>query len=155
MGQMLDELKHAVFLKDLNEEQLALLDPLMEPILIPAGTVILEQGGAARYLYIIQHGSVVIRYKPYDGPAITLTHLGEGDVFGWSAVIGNRTYASTILSETELEAIRIRGGSLRQLCLAHSEMGKIILDRLAQAVSSRWRNARHQVREMLDRKLAK
>ncbi len=154
MKAMLDEMKRAPFLQNLDPQQLELIDPLMQLVSFPAGKVVFEQGSAAAYLYIIQRGTAAIHYKPYDGPTITLTHLREGDVCGWSAVIGNRAYASTLVSESGLETLRILGTSLRQLCLDHPETGRIILDRLALAVSSRWKDARSQVREMLNRNIS-
>jgi CRP/FNR family cyclic AMP-dependent transcriptional regulator len=154
MDAMLDQMKRAPFFQNLDGRELDLLAPVMEPVSFAAGRVIFEQGSAASYLYIIERGTAEIRYKPYDGPAITLTHLGAGDVCGWSAVIGNRTYASTLISESDMEAVRMRGSALRQLCLDHPETGRIILDRLARAVASRWKDARTQVREMLNRKIS-
>ncbi|RME91399.1 MAG: NifU family protein, partial [Anaerolineae bacterium] len=38
---------------------------------------------------------------------------------------------------------------LRRLCQQHPHLGRTILDRLAEVVSSRWKNARAQVRSML------
>lgn len=146
---MLDAELKTPFLQDLTSEQLKLLDPLFETFSAPAGTVIFEQGDTAAYLYIIVHGTVGIQYKPYDGPKITLTHLRAGDVFGWSSVVGASTYTSGILSKTRLDALRIRGRDLRQLCLDHPEIGRVILEKLAEAVSPRWKNAREQVHAML------
>lgn len=147
---MLEALSHIPFLKDLSREQLELLLPLLEEYSCPAGTVIFEQGDAASHLYLILRGAVVIRYKPYDGPAIVLTRLRSGDAFGWSAVIGSKAYTSGIISEEEVETIRIRGSDLRQLCAAHPETGRLILDRLAGVVSSRWKDAHAQVKAVLD-----
>ena len=39
-------------------------------------------------MYLILDGVALLQYKPYDSGLITLTHLREGDAFGWSAVIG-------------------------------------------------------------------
>lgn len=137
------------FLRDLSTEEYALLSSLFEPFAVPARAVIVKQGETAAYLYLILRGKVSIRYKPYDGPRITLTHLGEGDVFGWSAVVGNDVYTSDAVSTTPLQAVRLRGGDLRQLCVDHPEAGCSILERLANSVSPRWVNARYQIRALL------
>jgi CRP-like cAMP-binding protein len=116
---------------------------------------VFEQGDQAVHLYLILDGSVAIRYKPYDGPPLIVTHLRPGDVFGWSAVIGSPCYTSGIVSRSALTAIRIRGEDLRSLCMSHPETGRVVLDRLANVVSSRWKNSHTQVQSMLDHGMAK
>jgi len=152
---MLESLTHIPLFEDLASDQLALLEPLFESYKCPPDTTIFEQGDLAEYLYLILEGSVSIRYKPYDGPPIKVTHLREGNVFGWSAVVGSAYYTSSIVSEATLEAVRIRGEDLLNLLLQQPEFGKIVLDRLARVVSVRWKNARTQVQSILNQGLAK
>jgi CRP-like cAMP-binding protein len=78
-----------------------------------------------------------------------LTRLKAGDVVGWSAVIGSPVYTSGARSTYPVEALRIRGRDLEWLCREHPNTGSTILDRLAQVVSLRWKNARAQVKTML------
>jgi CRP-like cAMP-binding protein len=92
----------------------------------------------------------VIVYKPYDGPPINLTTLKKGDVFGWSAVVGSRFYTSGAISQSRIEAVRIRGSELWGLVNKHPDTGRVLLDRLARIVSSRWKNAHAQVQALLD-----
>lgn len=136
--------------EDLGEEVLQLVEPLFERYTCPAGTEIFQQGDPALYLYLLLGGSIVIRYKPYDGPPINLTQVQPGGAFGWSAVVGNPTYTSTIIAREDVEAIRIRGKNLRDLAVRHPEAGRVILDKLAGVVSNRWKNANQQVREILE-----
>lgn len=137
------------FLKDLTSEQLKLLDPLFETFSAPTETIIFERGDAAVYLYLIVRGIIGIQYKPYDGPKITLTRLHAGDVFGWSSVVGGEAYASSAVSLTRLKSIRIRGADLRHLCVTHPDTGRFIMEKLAEVVSPRWKNAEDQVRDIL------
>lgn len=152
---MLDSLTHIPFFQDLDADQLALLVPLFEVYSCPAETVVFEQGDPALHLYLILDGTVSIRYKPYDAPPITLTHLGLGDAFGWSAVVGRTRYTSTLISDTDLETLRIRGSRLWDLCIKYPETGRIVLDRLARVVAARWTNSHAQVQQMLDQVLSK
>ncbi len=153
--QMLESLTHIPLFQELDPAQLALLEPLFEYFACLSDTVIFEQGDPATHLYLILDGTISIRYKPYDGPPITITHLHTGDVFGWSAVVGSAHYTSSIVSDTKVEAVRIRGEALWALCLRHPEMGRTVLDRLALIVSSRWKNAHAQVQSILDQGLEK
>jgi CRP-like cAMP-binding protein len=147
---MLQELRTIPPFENLDEAILRLVEPLFERFDCPAGTVIFEQGDPALYLYLLLRGSVTIRYKPYDGPPLNLTQIPAGGVFGWSAVVGNPAYTSGTSAREDVQAIRIRGTSLRGLAVRHPEAGRVILDKLAGKVSNRWKEANLQVREILE-----
>jgi CRP-like cAMP-binding protein len=138
------------FFRGLTREQFDLLLPLFKPFTVPAGCVIFKQGDEATYLYVIQRGAVTIQYKPYDGPIITLSHLQAGEIFGWSSVVGAPTYTSDAISIIEVEALRLQGTDLVQLCADHPTAGYAILDKLAQGVSPRWTYAREQIQSVLE-----
>jgi CRP/FNR family transcriptional regulator, cyclic AMP receptor protein len=147
---MLEILPCIPLFQELKPAQIDLLKLLFEQFACPTDTIIIEQGAPAIYLYLLIKGEVAIRYKPYDGSPIILTRLREGDVFGWSAVVGSSHYTSSIVSETKIEAIRIRRNDLLKLTSDSPETGKIIMDRLARVVSPRWKNAQSQVQSLLN-----
>lgn len=134
----------------LNEEDLKLLAPLFEQYSCRAGSTVIEQGAPADYLYFIEKGKVAITFKPYDDHAITVTHVEKGGLFGWSAVLGSKAYTSSGVAIGKLQAVRIRGSELRKLCREHPDAGKNILDHLANAVSSRWKDAHEQIKSILN-----
>ena len=151
--QMLESHADITLFRDLSHDQIAQLDPLFEPFSCPPGTTIFEQGVKPTYLYILLTGKVIIRFKPYDGPSITVKSLKRGDVFGWSAVVGSKFYTSTSMSVTQVEAFRIRDTDLWDLVHRDPETGKLLLDRLASVVASRWKNAHTEVQILFDRGL--
>ncbi|HSK88241.1 MAG TPA: cyclic nucleotide-binding domain-containing protein [Anaerolineales bacterium] len=126
-----------------------MLRPLFEPFSCPAGEFILQQGAPAQYLYLVVRGTVEMSFKPYDGIPITVSHVEKGGLFGWSAVVGSEKYTSSAIAIEAVEAFRIRGSELRKFCLEHPEESKDILERLADGVSSRWKDAHQQVKSML------
>lgn len=121
--------------KDLAREQLKLLQPLITPISLKTDQVIFEQGEVAKYLYIVVKGEVVVRYKAYDGPIITVARVSPGGVVGWSAALGREVYTSAAICVQDCTIYRISGNALRQLCEQHAEAGAAILDRLASVIS--------------------
>jgi CRP-like cAMP-binding protein len=135
--------------KELAEHQMDLLSPLFEPFSCPAGEIILQQGAPAQFLYLVVRGMVEMSFKPYDGNSITVSHIGKGGLFGWSAVLGSEKYTSSAMAVEDVEALRIRGSELRKFCLEHPEAGKDILERLADEVSFRWKDAHKQVKSLL------
>jgi CRP/FNR family transcriptional regulator, cyclic AMP receptor protein len=134
---------------NMNPNYVKLLEPLFERYACPSGTTVIQQGQPADYLYLILDGKVQVSYKPYDGASITVSHVEKDGVFGWSAVVGSRTYTSSVTAIEDLETYRIHGNELRKLCVDHPEAGREILERIASVVSSRWNNSHEQVKSML------
>ena len=126
-----------------------LLSPLFEAFSCQPGTVIFQQGDQAEFLYLVTGGKVDMSFKPYDGIPITVSHVGKGGLFGWSAVVGSDKYTSTAIAIEDVEAFRVHGSDLRRFCQEHPEAGKDILERLADGVSSRWKDAHKQVQAIL------
>jgi CRP/FNR family transcriptional regulator, cyclic AMP receptor protein len=139
--------------KDPDINYMDMLEPWFEPYTCPAGTVVLQQGKPADYLYLIVSGTAQVSYKPYDGNPITVSHVEKGGLFGWSAVVGSEYYTSSTIAVEPLEAMRIRGSHLRTFCAEHPEAGRDLLERLAISVSSRWTNAKEQVKSILEQGL--
>jgi CRP-like cAMP-binding protein len=146
---MVSELKSLSIFNDLELSYADLLEPLFEPYSCPAGTVVLQQGKPADYFYLIISGGAEVSYKPYDGNPITVTHVEKGGLFGWSAVVGSEYYTSSTIAIEPLETVRVRGSKLRKFCTDHPEAGKELLERLANSVSWRWKDAKEQVKSIL------
>lgn len=135
--------------QELNENQISLLRPLFEPFSCAVGTVILQQGAPAEYLYLVISGTVEMSYKPYDGNPLTVSHVQKGGLFGWSAVIGSEKYTSSAIAVENVQAFRVHGSQLRKFCLEHPEAGIDILERLADGVAIRWGNAHEQIKSLI------
>lgn len=142
-------MKQVAILKKLNEDQIELLRPLFEKLSCQPGTVIFQQGDRAEFLYLLIDGKIDVSFKPYDGSAITISHVGKGHLFGWSAVVGSETYTSSATAIEPVDAYRVRGSDLRRFCREHPETGKEILEHLADDVSFRWKDAHRQVQSIL------
>ena len=135
--------------KELDEDLINLLSPLLEAISCKPGTVIFRQGDQAEFLYLVIDGKVDMSFKPYDGIPITISHIGKGGLFGWSAVVGSDRYTSTAIAIGNVKAFRVHGSDLRNFCQEHPKEGKDILERLADGVSARWKDAHKQVQSIL------
>ncbi|MBI3163225.1 MAG: cyclic nucleotide-binding domain-containing protein [Anaerolineales bacterium] len=146
---MLDVLPVIPLFDGFSQKQASVLAALFDSFSCPPHTVVFEQGDPPNYLYLILKGRVSIVYKPYDAPQITITRLKEGDIFGWSAVIGGKRYTSSVISDIELETIRIRRSALLSLVADDPETGSTLIDRLALNVSPRWKNAHQQIQQYL------
>lgn len=135
--------------KDLTANQIMLLRSLFVPCDVYANDKIFAQDAPAEFLYIVVAGEVVVNFKPYDGPLITVARIQPGGVFGWSAALGSRAYTSSADAVTYSQLLRVRGSDLRRLCIQMPELGEVVLDRLASLIAVRLRNTHAHVLELL------
>ena len=145
----LERYSQLTFFTGLQNADIQLLAPYFAPQAWVAGTIIFEQADYAEYLYLVVSGEVTIRYKPHDGPVMTVTRVLPGGIFGWSAAMNNPAYTSGAVCSLDSEVLRIRGTDLRTLCEKHLELGKIILDRLAGVIAERKHSQQRQVTTIL------
>lgn len=133
----------------LDENQISQLSPYMVECSFSRDLVIFEQGQPAEHLYILLSGEVVISYKPYDGPPLTVARIEPGGVFGWSAALGRDVYTSGAISTQESLAYRIRGSNFHAICKEYPETGQIFLERLASVIARRLHSTHTQVLSIL------
>jgi CRP/FNR family transcriptional regulator len=143
----------AIF-RELDKDMIDVLSPLFETFSCQPGTTIFQQGDQAEFLYLVIDGKVDMSFKPYDGIPITISHVGKGGLFGWSALVGSEKYTSSAVAIENVEAVRVHGSDLRKFCQEHPEAGKDILERLADGVSSRWKDAHKQVKSILFQRMS-
>jgi CRP-like cAMP-binding protein len=135
--------------QDLSPAQLQLLQPIFVPCDCYTGSMLFEQGDSAEFLYLVVSGEVTIRYKPEDGPPITITRVRPGGIVGWSAALGNRQYTSAAICTAYSQMLRVRGRDLKRLCEDYPDTGILILERLAWVIADRLRHTHEQVVELL------
>jgi CRP/FNR family cyclic AMP-dependent transcriptional regulator len=135
--------------KGLTSVQREQLRPLFVPCDCYSGTRLFEQGDPAEYLFLVVGGEVVIRYKPDDGPEITVSRVRPGGIVGWSAALGSRVYTSGAECTTYTQMLRVSGEDLRELCRVYPDTGVLILERLATVIAERLRNTHEHVIDLL------
>ena len=146
---MLEKLTRFPLFKDLSSADLKIIAPLFHIRTYTQGSAIIQQGEKATCLYLLTAGKVDIHYKPYDGKSLKLTSLYAGSAFGWSSVLGNDVYSSSVICVVNSEVLIVCGNDMRTLRENHPQTGALVMDRLAQSVSSRWASAQSQVKSMI------
>ena len=114
-----------------------------------AGEVFFQQDQPADRLYLLVSGRVEIRFKPYDGEALTVSVIEAGGVFGWSAALGRSSYTSGAVCTADGRCLSIRGRDLRRVCEDHPATGVILLERLAEVIALRLTSTHDHVMELL------
>ena len=143
------ELAQVSIFKDLCPTDLDYVAPFFKPVCLSQNEVVFEQGRIADHLYILLEGEVVVNFKPYDGPELTVGRIRPGGVFGWSAILGRQVYTSIALAAVDSRGIRIRGVELRDLCERKPHTGLAILEKLAAGIAERLNSTHNQIFTML------
>jgi CRP/FNR family cyclic AMP-dependent transcriptional regulator len=146
LSDILDQLP---LFQGFSPEQFQLIRPLFVACDCYTDTQLFEQGTPAEFLFLVVGGEVAIRYKPDDGPALTVARVRPGGVVGWSAALGSRLYTSGAVCTAYTQMLRVRGSDLRTLCEEHPDTGILILERLATVIAERLRNTHEQVMLLL------
>jgi len=147
------QLEQLPLFKGLSPTQMEFMRSLFIACQDREGSVLFNQGGMADYLYVVVDGEIDIRYKPDDGPELTVTKVRSGGVLGWSAVLGNQVYSSSAICLTDCIMLRVHSNALHELCVKHPETGSIIVERLAAVIAKRIRNTHHHVISLLNQGL--
>lgn len=137
----------------LQASQVRALSPFLEEIVLREGQIIFEQGERACSLFILLEGEVTVRYKPYDGPPLTVARIQAGEVFGWSSALGREVYTSNAEAVRAGLAYRIQAKSLKHLCDENPDAGRVLLERLADSIAERLRNTNSTVLELLSQSI--
>lgn len=135
----------------LTADQLRNLDSLFLHCRFPSGTTIFNQGQPATNLYIVVEGEVVVSYKPYDGPPLTVARIQPGGVFGWSTALGRSLYTSSALATCECSTLCISGAGLHHFCARFPDTGTVFLERLAGVIAARLNNTHTEILSILTR----
>jgi CRP-like cAMP-binding protein len=135
---------------NLTPAQKTVVRQLFDTVQECSGAVIFNQDDPAEFLYIVMSGEVHIQYKPYDGPALTVTRVREEGVVGWSAALGSPTYTSSAVCETDCTLLCVSSQALRGLCDRSPDIAELVLERLAAVIAKRTRNTHVQVVAMLE-----
>ncbi len=146
-------LERFALIEGFSEAQVEVLRPIIQDVEYQTDQVVFQQGDQAEFLYFVLDGKVSIRFKPEDGPVLTVSEVEQGGVFGWSSALGSQAYTSSAICTEGGLFIRLFGGDLKTLCQEHPETGILILNRLAAVIAQRLRGTHEQVVALLHRGL--
>jgi len=138
-----------ILFENLDPDQRTLVQPLFTQRLESEGSELFKQGDPVSCLFIVIDGEVCVKYKPEDGPALTVARVRPESVVGWSAVLGNPNYTSSAVCSTDCTLLCVNGEDLRKLCNQHPDICSIILNRLAIMIAERLRNTHGHVIALL------
>ena len=140
--------------KGLSEKETEESARLCEEIDLRDGDRIFSEGDRVEYLFILEHGSVDLRFElPYreTSKEMTVVTLKPGDCFGWSAIVSPHKATLSCYSTENSKAIRIRGKEFLDLSHKNNHIGFVFMRNLAAVIGDRLAKQRAQfVKEIGD-----
>lgn len=128
----------------LSVEQLETVADLCEEVTCSRGEMLFWEGDEAGLLYILLEGKIHISLQLSSRPErVTMSIIGEhGQPFGWSGVVAPHYYTASALCESDCRALAINGQELLQVLAQDPTMGFVVIQRVAEVISTRLRNTR-------------
>lgn len=114
----------------------------------PAGSVIFRESEKDDNIHLIVTGRVGLEMSVPARGKIRLLTLSEGDLLGWSPMVGNREMTATAVALSDTRLLTISGPSLLALCERNHEVGYAVMRRLAWALSRRLTATRLQLLDL-------
>jgi CRP-like cAMP-binding protein len=141
----LEGLRRLSFLRPATDEELQQLVTVARGEGFAAGTVLFREGDRLLHFSIIVSGIVAIEIL---GPARRLQRIHtvrEGELLGWSPVLGSGAMSATARAVTDVNLISIDASAVLAVCESDPRFGSLFMRRVAAAIASRLYSTRLQL----------
>ncbi len=125
-------LKSVSIFAETPDRTLAEVAALLDELALGAGETLFEKGDAGRCLYVIVTG----RLHVHDGGQL-LEELGERNIVGEMAVLGNAPRAASVTAAEETQLLRLDQEPLYELMADHVEVARGIIQVLSNRLRAR------------------
>jgi CRP-like cAMP-binding protein len=98
-----------------------------DPVLFPAGKMVMQEGTSGAFMYVVLEGKVAITIK-----GGLVGRAGPGGVFGEMALVDQSTRAATAVAETDCKLLAINRTAFLQLVKTSPAFGASLLAGLAE-----------------------
>lgn len=141
MAAIRDVLIKTTLFKGLNDAELEQVLPLCREQSYSAGFSVFAEGAAAKDLFIIAEGKVMVEMNlsAYSGIVqnAMIETIPAGAPFGWSAVVGSRVYTMTARCLKATKVIAIDGEKLLALFNDNPSIGFNVMEGLVEVINAR------------------
>lgn len=115
---------------------------------IAAGEVIFREGDPATKMYLVRHGTVSLEIHAPGRDVVVLETVGEGEMFGWSALVPPHSWAFDARAVSLCRLISLDSVCLRGKTESDHSLGFDLLSRVVPVMSSRLWAARMRLIDM-------
>jgi len=105
-----DQLKKVPLFSKLDKKHLTEIARIADVVDVPAGEVLLEEGGFGDQFLMILEGQAKVEKN-----GKVVNHLSENDFFGEIALVAHRPRTATVTSETAMRVLAVHGSHFKDL----------------------------------------
>ena len=107
---------------NVDDEQLARLEPELQRIRLEAGDVLLRQGEPADHMYVLVEGELAVSVTSSEGSEVTLDRLAPGAVVGEMALVVAQKRSATVTATEPSELVQLARTDFEALAAEHPEL---------------------------------
>jgi CRP/FNR family transcriptional regulator, cyclic AMP receptor protein len=137
-------LRRQEFFARLDPEYLALIAGCARNVAFPDGTFLFREGTAADRFYLLTEGMVALEIAA-PGRVVTVQTLREGEVAGFSWLMGPHEWQFDGRTVGRVRAIEMDGTCLRAKCESDPRLGYDLMRRFARLATRRLQATRLQI----------
>lgn len=129
----IERLRRVEIFAGLTDDELAMVEKFCQEEEVPAGTTLCMEGAKADKLFILEDGSVAIKFQKGEKFDICT----PGKILGWSFLVPPNRYTASAITNTPSKLLVIKSPDFYELVHQNTKMGLKIMDNLAQVVARR------------------
>jgi len=129
----IERIRNVEIFQGLKDEELKVVAQFCQELQVSENKTLCEGGARADRLFILEEGTVSIRFER----GATFEIHGPGKILGWSFLVPPNRYTASAVTVTPSRLLVIKSPDFYQLIHKDSRMGFRIMDNLAQVVSGR------------------
>jgi CRP-like cAMP-binding protein len=144
----LDRLRSSAFFREFPPEHLEELAEICREIDIPARSTVFKEYDRAKDVYVILSGEINLAICEKQDSCRLIGTLHEGDLMGWSPLVGRARLYDTARTVTDVSALAMDGQKLMEFCGANPTFGFKFMHRIACVLAERLSGTRLQLLEI-------
>ncbi len=129
----IDRLRKVEVFQGLDNEDLRKAIAFCQEQSFPKGTVLCEEGARADKLWILEEGSVAIRFQK----GVDFCIQTPGKILGWSFLVPPNRYTASAVTLVPSKLLLIKSPDFFEMIHREAKMGLKVMENLAQIVASR------------------
>jgi CRP-like cAMP-binding protein len=106
------------------------------------GQVIYREGDLGQAIYFIEEGQVVIELNSPEGSPATVSTVGPGQLFGWSALFPPRRKRANARATLPTRVIAIDAARLQEVFRTDQQLENEVIQRVTEVIADRLSEAR-------------
>jgi CRP-like cAMP-binding protein len=144
----LEKLRSSAFFQEFPPEYFEQLVDIGREIELPARTTVFKEYDRAKDVYVILSGEISLAICDKEDSCRLIGTLRQGDLMGWSALVGRARLYDTARTVTDVTALALDAEKLMEFCAANPKFGFKFMHRIACVLAERLSGTRLQLLEL-------